>query len=197
MQTKDTPWRYGVEPAEGVRFETALDNGDDLAAVVVVEPNWDTWLWDWFRPELSAKLDTELMAVFQENVNVVYVMTAEIAGWSEPLFPEMWSMAQTHVRGWEPPGRWALRQLRRWLDGLSAEIGGGRPAPVAVVGAVLEAEVLWAANAVTAAGWPAVVLRDACLSANRLDKRGSRPEDLRREVERLMNQAKRRGSHAH
>lgn len=189
MTTTDWEWQYGVQPAEGVQFQDRLDDWSALAAVVIVEPDWNTWLWGDICATIAGQLDQQLSEQLEETMNMIYVMSAARVGALRPLFPEMWDIALAHARGWGQPDEEALRQLRRWLGGLSTERGGDQTAPVAIIGAVLEDDVLRAANAVVQAGWPAVVVEGACLTESCFCNLDRALAPLRRQVKRLMKRA--------
>lgn len=164
MNTPKTDLIFRVEPAPGVQFEPWVTNWARLAGVVIVEPDRSAWVWGQPTVNAALKLDDRLVEWLSSDMNLIYVMSAQEPG-GAPLFYELCHMARVHTRGWHAPGAGALSNLRRWLQGLKADTGHDPALPVAVVGAVLEDDVMRAANAVAAAGWPVVVVTSACLPA--------------------------------
>ena len=176
MNSERQHLRQGALPAEGAPVERAVIDWGRYAAVIIVEPDRRAWLQARSGSEAVAKLDERLSAALNNAMNLIYVQGAVEAD-SEPLFFELWNLARSHARGWELPEPGALLNLRRWLDGLCVEKAQDRTRPIAVVGAVREDEVQQAAEVVVRAGWPAVIVETACLSARHFRKpeRGRQP----------------------
>ena len=176
----------GVAPAESAPLERAVIDWGRYAAVIIVEPNRRVWQQARSGAEAVAKLDERLSAALNSTMNLIYVQGA-VAADSEPLFFELWNLAGAHARGWELPEPEALLNLRRWLDGLSVEKAQDRTRPIALVGAVREDEVVQAAEAVVRAGWPAVIVETACLSARHFrNLEGERRKRRAGAVQRLV-----------